>query len=270
MRRLFCALLWMAPISGWAQIETIQESIPSVFAGMPQQVRVIFKNPGVDAVETELSLRIYQASSATLVPIGAPKPWKKLKLLAHQTVIETVELSLPEVTSATKFVLYWLEAQRLAGKTSVHAYPQDVLKRLKSLAGDRGLGIYDPSNHLLPNLKRLQFDCKELEAAAGIATFEGKLLIAIFEESISGDFTAALIDRAKRGASVVAIGSIVSREPLHDMPIQCFQVGAGILVRASPTTVSNLNESASSQLNLLGLCTAALSPQQPFSEITNP
>jgi hypothetical protein len=121
----------------------------AVFAGR-QTIRVTLRNPTDQLVETEVSTRVLQATTATVVPVGDAQPWKTLRVLPGQTVIETATLTFPAVRAPTRFLVQWGEL----GRTTVMVYPQDFLKGLSKLAGDQPLGVFDPGNLLKPVLRR--------------------------------------------------------------------------------------------------------------------
>ena len=99
---LLGVILW--PLLAYGQLELLpNESPPAVFAGRPTTIKALFRNPTDAPVELEVSTRLFQASSATLVPLGDTQPWKKLHVLPKQTVLETFAVTFPEIRSATRF-----------------------------------------------------------------------------------------------------------------------------------------------------------------------
>src|SRR5436189_6215971 len=81
-----------------AQLRRVPEETTSMFfGGGTRQVRTIWENPAARTVEISLSTRVFQASSATAVSTGGVRPWKKLTLLAGQTILETTPIEFPEV-----------------------------------------------------------------------------------------------------------------------------------------------------------------------------
>src|SRR5882762_5953299 len=139
-------LLWAAVLMrafpACGQLLLLPDIAPQqVFATKAQNVAVSWRNAGEKAVEADLCTRLHQTSSATTTPIGEA-PWKKLKLLGRQTVVESATLDFPAVKAETRFVIQWVEAAKVLGTTEVLVYPPDLLQALKPLAGDEPLGVF--------------------------------------------------------------------------------------------------------------------------------
>jgi hypothetical protein len=66
-----------------------------VFATHAEKIKVIFRNTGAESIKSNLRYRILQASSTTVMPVGSEQAWKELEVLGGQTVLETVEVTLP-------------------------------------------------------------------------------------------------------------------------------------------------------------------------------
>ncbi|MGO9243149.1 MAG: hypothetical protein ACLP0A_12700 [Verrucomicrobiia bacterium] len=236
------AALW--PLGATAQIELVPDADPpAVFASRPQNIHVALRNAGDTTVTSDVQTLLFQLTSATAVPIGNARPWKRLQILPRQTVLETLALEFPAVRSSSHFRVELLGI----GSMEATVYPNDLLTRLNSLAGEQPLGVYDPDGQLKPLLK---------QAAVSVADFEteptdSKLAIvwssaAVLPESIAS--------RVKKGMSAVWIRSstIPTTYAVHQ--------GAGVVVVAPASTLRGLADSPVPQLNLIRDAELALEP----------
>lgn len=230
-----------------------------MFAGEGRRVSVTFRNSGGRAVEMDLRTRIYQASSATAILLGET-PWKKLQVLAGQTVLESTLVDLPMVKAGTMFLVQWVEGtNKVIGTTQVMAFPVDLLKELKPLAGEEALGVFDPRNQLKPLLAAVGAEFVDLEDA-GLEHFRGKLAIvgpfqsrSQMREGLASQIKAL----AQKGVAVV--WAPPPPEPRETMKIVIEGKGAVVVVESD--LVANLSESPLAQLNLIHFCRLALSPE---------
>ena len=80
MKLALLLLSWLLPALAFGQLEIIPADAPqAVFAEKPATIKVLFHNPTDKPVETEISTRLFQATSAVLVPVAAAQPWKTLR-----------------------------------------------------------------------------------------------------------------------------------------------------------------------------------------------
>jgi hypothetical protein len=238
----FVAALW--PLAATAQIELVPDAEPpAAFASRPQNIRVTLRNIGDTIATSDVQTLLFQLTSATTVPIGKARSWKRIQILPRQTVLETLPLEFPAVRSSSRFRVELLGI----GPMEVTVYPNDLLKRLNTLAGERPLGVYDPDGQLKPLLK---------QAAIGVADFEteptdSKLAIVW---SSAASLPDSIASRVKTGMSAVWIRSstIPTTYAVHR--------GAGVVVVAPASTVRGLADSPLAQLNLIRDAELALEP----------
>ena len=190
-----------------AQFQIVPEKEPqSVFSGEGRKVNVTFQNSSGQPAEAHVRTQIYQASSTTAVAIGKASDWKTLQVLPGQTVLESATLGFPAVKAETKFIVQWLEGDNhVIGKTEIQVYPVDLLAQLKTLAGDRGLGVFDPQNELKPLLKNQKVEFEDLENSS-VEHFSGRLAIVgpfTSEEQMRDGLAAQIKELAKKNAGVV-------------------------------------------------------------------
>src|ERR1700733_7343631 len=160
-----------------AQLEIVTNAAPQcVFSGDAKNISATFHNPDSQDFRQEIRTLISQASSATVVPL-AEKPWKELRVLPQQTVLESARLDFPPVKAGTKFLVQWLYGKNdVLGKTEVLVYPTNLLAELKPLAGDEALGVFDPQNQFKPLLRNLKLDFTDLEDSV-LEDFSGRLAV---------------------------------------------------------------------------------------------
>ena len=238
----FVAALW--PLAATAQIELVPDAEPpAVFASRPQNIRVTLRNIGDTIATSDVQILLFQLTSATTVPIGKARSWKRIQILPRQTVLETLPLEFPAVRSSSRFRVELLGI----GPMEVTVYPNDLLKRLSVLAGEPPLGVYDPDGQLKPLLK---------QAAIGAADFEteptdSKLAIVwsngrILPESVES--------RVKKGMSAVWIRT--STVPTS----YAARIGAGVVVMTPEAALRGLADSPLPQLTLIRVAELALQP----------
>lgn len=255
----------LLPVLATAQVRIVREQeTQRLFAGEARLVALTLCNPGANEANLDLHTRLYQASSATAV-LEAEAHWKKLQVLPGQTVLESAALTFPAVKAETRFVVQWVEGtNRVIGTTEVLAYPPDLLKGLKLLAGEEPLGVFDPQNQLKPLLKAVAVEFQDLEDT-GIADYHGPLaVIGPFQsrqqmrESLENRSVKAL---AQKGAAIVWIQP--PPEQLEQPKPSYYTVpqGTATVVVVQAELVANLAERPQAQLNLIRFARLALRPE---------
>ena len=100
-RTWILAALFGSAVSVSAQLQLLPDGrTQTVFGGGARTVELCWRNAGTEATNTEITARIFQASSATAVKLGEA-PWKKLQVLPQQTVLESAPLDFPAVKPVT-------------------------------------------------------------------------------------------------------------------------------------------------------------------------
>jgi len=259
-------LLSLTSFAAPGALQLLPPSVPpAVFGGTNQSISVSFRNPAQTDYGASVRLRLYQTSSVTAIPL-IETPWKTLRVLAGQTIVESVAINCPAVNAETRFLLRWLEAtNRLIGTTALLVYPTNILGSLKAFAGEDPPGVFDPQNHLKPQLKALGLELQDLQETS-VGDFHGKLAILgpFGSRQQSGE---SLIAKAKalarKGAAVVWI------QPPNDRPRELkpsfYTVleGKGAVLVVQPGLLNDLPQNPQSQLKLVELCRMALHPQPP-------
>ncbi len=273
MKLLLTSLL--LGIAGWpgavdAQLQLVPgEATPCVFAGQGREIAVVWRNAGNQPFESEIRMALFQATSATVAPLGTV-PWKNLEVLPGQTVLESAKLDFPAVNAATRFVIRWVAGDdRVLGTSDVLVHPTNLLKELKPLAGDEPLGVLDPQNQLKPLLKAAAVEFSDLEDA-GVEDYRGKLVIAgpfQSQSQIRNGLAAQLQAVAKKGVGVVWLLPTPQKQESRpgELRPSFYSVleNTNAVIVAQPDMLVNLTDNPSSQLNLIFFCKLALRPRPP-------
>ncbi len=259
---LLATLGW--PWLACAQLQLSEPTTPTVFAGEGRIVNLTWRNPSDNMVSVALRMQLYQASSSTAMPLDRPQAWKQLQVLPHQTVLETVSLSFPQVNAESRFLIQWLDAtNNVLGHTDVLVYPTNLLSRLKPLAGATAIGVFDPQNKLTTLLKQAQLDVEDL-ADTGFTDFSGKLVIVgpfASKEQMPEDLADRIKALAQKGVAVVWVQPPVKPRGKPQPSFYLVPEKKGSVVIVQPTLVTNLSENPQAQSNLVYFCQLALCPE---------
>jgi len=83
-------------------VQIVEDKVtPAVFGNGSRAIWAKFHNPTAQPAEINLRFRLFQASASTMMPVGEPKTWKTITLLAGQTVLESLTVELPQVRAET-------------------------------------------------------------------------------------------------------------------------------------------------------------------------
>ncbi len=261
--------LWPAAV--FAQIALVTDSEPQrVFVGETRPISAVWHNDGNQLYDGEISVRIFQASSSTVVPV-AEAAWKRLQVLPGQTVIESASLDFPAVKAETKFLVQWLAGSNVIGKTEALVYPTNLLAELKPLLEGEMLGVLDPNNELKPLLKQNDVKFVDLGQMA-LEDFSGRLaILGPFRSRAQMPEDAARHCKllAKNGAAILWL----QPPPGPHDPLQpsYYSVSAGTnaIVVVQSVVVAGLAENPPAQQRLVQLCRLALHPEPVVLPGTN-
>lgn len=258
---LALACCW--PALALAHVQLLPDKEPQqVFAGQARKISVVWQNAGIQPIDAEIRMRIFQTTSATAVQLGESS-WKELHVLPGQTILESAQVNFPAVKAKTKFLIQWLEnSNQLLGVTTVLVYPTNLLMELRPLAGDKAVGIFDPQNELKPLLRNLKIDFEDM-GNLKLENFSGRLAIVgpfRSKNQIHAHLAKEIKSLAKKGVAVVWI-----QPPVKDREIKpsfyCVPEKRTGVVIVQPDLVSDLAENPQSQLNLIYFCKLALNPR---------
>ena len=247
-----------------AQVELVTNAAPQcVFFGEARSISATFHNPATQDFRQDVRTAVSQASSATAVALGE-KPWKELRVLPRQTVLESARLDFPPVKAETKFIVQWVEnANHVIGKTEVLVYPTNLLHELKVLMDDSedNLGVLDPRNQLKPALKQATIHFVDL-AETEMSFFHGKLAL-IGSCGPDDPEWRGLADRIARLAQNGTPVVWVQLPPQRDKIWPSFYTvpeNTNAVVVVHPALAADLTDNPQSQLNLIYFCKLALQP----------
>ena len=264
-----CALLLSVGYSSGlarAQLEVVANPAPPcVVCCTTVAIPVMFHNPDGADFKGDVRTRVLQASSDTAAAWDE-KPWKALRVLAGQTVLESTRLDFPAVKAETKFIVQWLEhTDRVIGRTEVMVYPTNLLDELKPLIEDsqNDLGVLDPHNHLKPALQHAALKFVDLEEAQ-LDAFSGKLAIVGPCGPDDPEWRGLANRIAKLAQKGTPVVWIQSPPPKRDKIWPSFFAvleHTNAVVMVNPELLADLPDRPPSQLNLIYFCRLALNPQ---------
>lgn len=242
---LFLSLSLLCPLLASAQVTVVPDAQPpAVFAGREQTIRVLFQNQTDQSTNLDLRVQLRQLSFSSSVRLGDPQPWKQLRLLPNQTVVETYATTFPSVRAATRFQIEWLGI----GRTEIVVYPNDLLKKLSALAGEKPPALLDPDNQIRPVLKQARIEFTDMETEPSDAR------LAVMWSNAK-ELPETVIKRVKDGMAAVWIRK--------SAPVAAYAVrlGTGTVIVASTSSVTPLADSPMAQLNLIRFAELALEPE---------
>jgi hypothetical protein len=259
---LLSFLLSVSPSASAAALALVTNAEPQhIFFGDSRKISLTLRNPADQDFDDNISATLFQTSSATAISLG-DKPWKKLRVLAGQTVFESAALDFPAVKAQTMFLVQWVEDnKRVIGTTEIFVYPTNLLDQLKRLAKGEELGLFDPLNQSKPLLPRDEFVNLE---EAGIETFHGKL--AIFGPFESQEqMRAGLLDEiqtlAQRNVAIVWLQPPAKKSSHPQPSFYSVPKKKVAIVIVQSKLVADLPQNPESQQNLIYFCQIALAPE---------
>jgi hypothetical protein len=249
-------LAWAAAAAS-PKLEVVAEEPVTVFGGGKRTVRIQLRNPTAASIEATLRWRLFQATSSTLAPTGDERPWHAVSLRPSQALLENLEVELPEVRAASLFHIVWYEGNDKIGATLLRVFPENLLRRLTTLAGDAPVGLVDPEGRFTNALGSLRYE--SLSEAEQVAATDARLiLIAPFGPAhhVAG-LAKALKAKAASGAAVVWAQPPNPRSAELLPSTYLLEAGDSRVVITSAQTLSDLADSPRAQIHLLRLAELA-------------
>ena len=249
----------IAACSTQAEVELLSERpVPAVFGAGTRPISFRLRNAATQTAEVNLRYRLFQASSATLMPLGEVKPWKLVTVPAAQTLLETFQVELPAVRGDTLFQIAWFDGERKIGTTPVRVFGEGILKMLGPLAGDQPVGLVDPEGQMKLALAPLR--SLELKEAEDIVSAEAALILVapMTVKSRPAGLSAALKKKAALGAGIVWLQPTGERDLLDGVPtVFVAEEASGRIVVASELVAAELLTSPRAQQSLVRLAEIA-------------
>jgi hypothetical protein len=141
MSRTLLLLFAAAGSLAGADLEMLPALPVAAFGGTTRTLQVAFRNRTDHLTEAEIDRVIFQAASATAAPVTKTLVRKKLQLLGRQTVLEEVEVDLPEVRAETRFIVRFAHRNVVLGLQDIWVYPTNLLDQLNSLPSANSLSL---------------------------------------------------------------------------------------------------------------------------------
>jgi hypothetical protein len=232
---------------------------PHLFGGTRGQIKVHLHNHGGQPIEIDARFRLLQLSSATAIPLSEA-PWKRIPMLADQTVVESFNFDLPSVRAETRFLVQWFDGTRRIGSTPLHVYPTNLLSELGPISGPgSGLGLWDPGDELKPLLRMSGVAFVDLEQD-GLESFRGRLAIILSGPDPAVDRPGARAIRSLigKGIHLIWIRPTTKRGLASSPGLHTFRHGTGTMVFVHPDWMRDLTVRPESQLILLDACRLAV------------
>jgi hypothetical protein len=257
------AILFAAnPSLAEIKIASINSTPEFAFSG-EGMMDVAFNNPGSNSFKGNIQIRLFQCSSATIMPVGQLKAWKKVELSSGQRTLETLAIDYPSIQVETIFQVHFFDEEKKSlGKITVNVLPRDLLKGLSGLCGKNPVGLFDPENQLKSTLAKLGVEFQDLEDDARFESFHGSLLIAgpfLSLEKIPESLRARISAKAKESCAVVWLLPPSLHEPFASV-IVIRTNGSEVALRDA--SFRHLAQSASAQVTLLRSAQFALNPDK--------
>lgn len=265
--------MWLIALGCWsAHSQPKLMMVPSaepqcVFGGSKANVKMVFQNTGDANFSGEMAMKLFLTSSSTVAPLDE-RHWKKLNVLASQTITESAPLEMPKVERAVKVLIQWIApAGHIAGNTELIVYPTNLLLELKLLLGGDGanFGVLDPHHQFKSAFETSGIKFVDL-AETELGGFAGRLALVgpCNPDDPEWNGLAERIQAvAKKGTPVVWIQRPQRDEggaaPSYYVALQ----NRTAVVVAQPELVANIVDNPRSQINLLHFCKLALLPETP-------
>lgn len=178
------------------------EPPPAGFTGTELVIPVRIGNPGTAAINAKFSTRLWQMSSATLVPLGDAIPWWNGRIEAGKSDDANAKIALPDFRAATRLRLQVLAADGTpAGTVDVTAIPRDWLRdEIATLPAPPAL--YDPQSRIAPAFAKLGIKANQVDDLANV---RGSVVIIVPPPEKSESMEAEKQSLATRGIGVVFI-----------------------------------------------------------------
>lgn len=260
---LFLSPLLVSAALVWEPASQVQV----VFAGRPVVIRQEIRNDGDAVVAQAVHLRLEQWSSTVAAPVKGWAVKKQLEVPARQALQATVDISLPMVTSPTKFQVRWQnEAGQVLGSTEVVGCPDDIFAPLREGALKKPLGVYGKADGLVKVLREQGCEVRELHSEQEIKNFNGAVLLVMWskhtqaEQENFGRFAAQYAK--EMGGKIVWLVEPDNLLPSPEPAVCVFTHGAGTLVVHAGLKSDELVQNPLSQLRLVWLVELALASEE--------
>lgn len=227
-----------------------------VFTGREDTILVPFQNESEKSADIAVSLRLYQLTSSSAVPMGVATPWKTVTVPAGKTLLETATVNLPDVRALTVFRATFLSNDSEIGRISILGLPAGSIREL--LKGE-AVGVFGGDGELG------QFLTTEGVTTVSADDTNSKVVIAgpFFKDStVPSDLNSRVQEWNARGASVILLLPhryfAKSDAAGLDFLTGVVRTKSGTVATADASNLTNLKQAAAAQLALHQLLSLAL------------
>lgn len=151
------AIIGFAPASLAAQLTLVPTKDVYLFAGVKGNVPLTFQHDDSEAVTSELTYRIYQASSATLAPLGEELSIPHQSFPAAASLTVQIPFTPPDVRAITSFLLKVSSSDEEIGSANITVVPPKVFARLNDL-NLKKVFLLEPDPSLSPLLEEARLE----------------------------------------------------------------------------------------------------------------
>ena len=253
MNRSLLLLFAMAGSLTGAELEMLPASPVAAFGGGTRTLQVAFRNRVDHPAEAEIGWGVYQASSATVLPVNRMPLWKKLQLLARQTVLEDVKVELPLVRAETRFLVRFTQGDAMVGLQEVWVYPSNLLAELSSMLGSEPVALQGMPESLPQTLTRAGVKAVELTTLSASKTNRLVLL---------GPLAGTLGDATPRHDGIIQFLRLPAPDSFIAPLYEVVFTNRTMRVVAQESALTNLSVDPWAQLRLLRMACLATSHER--------
>lgn len=238
-----------------------------VFADRPSVIRQDIRNEGDLAVQQPVRLRLHQLTSSTAAPVTGWELRKQVDVPAGQTLRTSVAVSLPKVTSPTRFRVTWIdETGKVLGSTEVVGCPPDLFQPLRTASAKQPIGLLGEAKGLAGLLRQQGCQVRELDAIEDLKSFAGPVVLVALSyrpKEDQEDFSRIAAQHAKdRGGRIVWLLEPDNLSLTPEPAVCVFTHGRGTLVVSTGMKMAELPQSPLNQLRLVWLVELALASEE--------
>ena len=240
-----------------AALELVSGEEQFLFGGREMPVRVAIRNAAGEAVTERLSWRLYQASSATLAPVGEAVELEPITFPAGHEVVVSIPVTAPQPRGIGSFRVKVFTSAEELGSARLRVCPEGLLEGLEKLAGE--VGVFEAEAEVGELLQKQKVMVADLAAEAD--QFAGKLALVRLTSAEAEREWKTVQGRLPAGCAVLFIVSpgVTGSEILA--PMKFGRKNGRAVGMVQEWFVPALAESPLSQLRLLRAAELLLKPE---------
>lgn len=249
-------IAWLWAVSFGAELKVLEGEEAFVFAGEAGRVRVLVANGGGEMREG-LGYRLFQASSATLAPVGEREEMEEVSFPPGQTVAVEIPVVAPEARAITSYLVKLYKGEEEIGAVRFRGCPEKLLEGLEKLSG--AVALFEPESSWANVFEQQEVPFVDA-THSDIKSFEGKLLVARLPNPDAEEQWKSFLPDLPPQASILLLVSpgVTGAELLA--PIKFGQKAGQRVAVVQDWFLPALAESPLSQLRLLRVAELLLDP----------